>query len=341
MDAVLNHMDGNAPLFQLYGDDYDASPWFYLFTGENWGFPDLDQEAPALQRYARDVIRYWSREYRVDGYRYDATRWVGWEGYNDYGASWFAWCGRQADPDSFQIAEHLPSDPNLVNNTEMDAGWSVEFRWRICDTLKEGRFDTNEMLRLLHPTTTGFSNALQNVIYTESHDEERTAAELAQRYTPEETTRRAIAAIVLTLTAPGIPMLYAGQEWGEATPKIVGHNPLHPQQRNIEPTQTIYQNTRELCRLRTRNAALKGDHLEVLRADGERGLLVYRRAAAPQEVLVAVNAGHTPQEVDFPLSPGVWRAVPGRALLRIQTPVSLTRNLLPGESLVMEKMQTD
>ncbi|MDD4735271.1 MAG: alpha-amylase family glycosyl hydrolase [Kiritimatiellae bacterium] len=341
MDVVLNHMDGQSPLFQLYGDDYDASPWFYHFTGENWGFPDFDQKSPAFKRYVDEMVRYWSREYRVDGFRYDATRWVGWKGYNEYGASWFAWCGRQADPASFQIAEHLPSDPNLVNQTEMDSGWSAEFRWRICDMLKEGRFDTNEMQRLLQPERAGFSNIFQNVVYTESHDEERTFAEFSKVYSPEEATRRAIAALVLTLTAPGIPMLYAGQEWGEDTPKTVGPNPLHWERLNEPLSQTIYRATRGLCRLRTHNAALSGDQLELLQANGEEGVLVFRRTAGTQEVLVAVNAGRKPAEVELPLSPGAWRTVPGTGIRRIGDAVSLIHALPPGGSLVMEKNQTD
>ena len=341
MDMVLNHMDAQSALFQLYGDDYEASPYFYLFMGENWGFPDLDQESPAVKRYANDAIAHWSRAYHVDGFRYDATRWVGWEGYNDYGASWFAWCGRQVDPDSFQIAEHLPSDTNLVNLTEMDSGWSAEFRWRICEVITRGTFQSGDLVRLLFPLRTGFSNSLQNVIYTESHDEDRLFTALAERYPPEQAARRAVSALAITLTAPGLPMLYAGQEWGEATPKIVGPNPLHWEKRNDPNAKIIHQATRDLCRLRTRNPALKGDALQWVLNDEQNGLIVYRRQTGNREVLIAVNVGQTLAEFSLPLSAGIWRTVLTGGLRRLNVPVELTCTLPPGACTVLEKIPMD
>ena len=128
MDMVFNHMDYSSPLYQLYGLDYDASPYFHRFLGENWGFPDLRQDSPAFKRYVADMLRGWVEEYHVDGFRYDATRWVGWKGYNEWGAGWFAYAAKQADSNSWQIAEHLPADPDLQSRTEMDTGWHDYFR---------------------------------------------------------------------------------------------------------------------------------------------------------------------------------------------------------------------
>ena len=227
MDAVFNHMDRSSPLFQLYGHDYVASPYFRNFKGENWGFPDLDQPSPAVKRYFSDAITYWLTAYRVDGIRFDATRFVEWQGYNDWGASWFAYAGRQADSNSFMIAEHMPSDPQFINDTEMDTTWHDYFRWGIRNMVEEARLDRTEFTRIIDPRIVGFTNALERVAYTESHDEERIMHELKSKgFSSGEATRRAELALALTLTAPGPALVYAGQEFGENTPKVVGPNPI-------------------------------------------------------------------------------------------------------------------
>jgi len=223
MDLVLNHMDRNSALHRLYGEDYDASPFFHKFEGDNWGFPDLDQTSPAMKRYAADVIRFWLTEYRIDGIRYDATRFTDWNGYNNWGASWFAYIGVQTDPASFHIAEHMPSDPALINETEMHTTWHDYFRWRLREMIERGHLDRSEFEKVMKPTLIGFTNSLQRMAYTESHDEERVMFELKQRgYASEERVDRCVLALALTLTAPGTAMIYAGQEFGEATRKVVG-----------------------------------------------------------------------------------------------------------------------
>jgi len=312
MDMVLNHMDANSALFQLYGQDYDASPYFRLFLGENWGFPDLDQRSDAFKRYTRDVIAYWLQEYRIDGYRYDATRWVEWQGYNDWGASWFAYVGRQAKPDSLHIAEHLPTDPALMNNTEMDAGWHAHYRWRLREMLERAELNGAELQRILDGRRVGFQNSFQRVVYSESHDEERVLRELLKHgYDFDEALRRAETALALTLTTPGIAMIYSGQEWGEYTPRIVGPNPLQWHQLELAPFARLHERVRRLCHLRTSHPALLADNLTLFLNDEHRGVAAYRRSTGNGVVVVAVNFSRNPQDVSLPLPHGeaTWRNV--------------------------------
>ena len=304
-DVVLNHMDRASPLYQLYGPDYDASPYFHLFLGENWGFPDLDQESDAFKRYVADMLRHWVEAYRVDGFRYDATRWVGWHGYNDWGASWFAFAAKQADPGAWQIAEHLPSDPDLINRTEMDTTWNAHFRWRLREMIRDARLDRREFAQIMDPLRSGFTNAFQRIAYTESHDEERVMRELKDAgYGEEEAVRRAITALAVTLTAPGATMVYAGQEFGEDTPKVVGSNPLQWQKLNTQAGRTIHENFRALARLRTRHDALAGGAIRIQEGLLPENVAVYERPAAGGGIVIAVNFGRDAVEATIPLPAG-------------------------------------
>jgi len=300
-DLVLNHMDRNSALFQLYGDDYEASPYFRLFTGENWGFPDLDQQSPAFKRYVSDLLNMWLRDYHLDGFRFDATRWVGWEGYNDWGASWFAYVGHRVDSNSYQIAEHIPADPDLMNQTEMDASWYAAFRWRLRDMIVGAELNADNFKRIMAPELMGFSNGFQRVVYIESHDDERIMRDLHEKgYKGEEAVNRALLGAAVTLTAPGVPMLYAGQEFGEDTPKIVGPNPLQWEKGDSEQGRRIHDRIRDLIHLRTHHPALASDELEILINDADRDVFLYRRGTPDNPVFVAGNMSRSPAEITIP-----------------------------------------
>lgn len=333
MDLVLNHMEWNAPLFQLYGRDYGASPYFHEFLGENWGFPDLEQASPAFKRYVADLLKFWIEEYHVDGFRYDATRWVGWEGYNDWGASWFAYAAKQADSNTYQIAEHLPTDPDLASRTEVDAQWHDHFRWRLREMIRGAKLDRDEFERIMDPRRLGFSNSFERVAYVESHDEERLLRELADD-PEEEAVRRALSALAIVLTAPGVPMVYAGQELGEATPKAVAPNPLHWAKREEPAYRPLFDGFRVLAKLRTTNPALRTEDIR-FRPFTPENVAVYERGSPGAGVIVAVNFGQTeePAAVELPAR-GTWRDVLRPSEAAVSGPTNLTVTLPPGGAAV-------
>ncbi len=340
MDAVFNHMDRGSALYQLYGRDYLGSPYFREFKGENWGFPDIEQTSRATKRYFEDAITYWLKEYRVDGIRYDATRFVEWQGYNDWGGSWFAYVGRQVDRDSFMIAEHMPSDPEFINATEMDTTWHDYFRWGIRGMIEEARLDRGELARILDPRQAGFTNHVQRIAYTESHDEERVMRELRNKgFTPEEAFRRAELALALTLTAPGPAMVYAGQEIGENTPKTVGPNPIRWDRtegwRN-QRTRELRESTRSLVHLRTTHPALRGGAVQVWPEGLPDGVAVYARTANDDAVLVAANFGRESRRFKVvPPRGGGWTDVLRGKRVEPGNDGQLSLSLKPGEAVVL------
>ena len=341
LDLVLNHMDQNSALYQLYGQDYDTSPYFRFFEGENWGFPDIEQQTAATKRYVADVIRHWLTEYRIDAIRYDATRFTEWSGYNDWGAGWFAYVGKQVDPTSIHIAEHMPSDPALINQTDMDTTWHDYFRWRLRDMIEHGYLDRNELENVLQPLRVGFTNGLQRMAYTESHDEERVMYELKQRgFAGTERENRAILALALTLTAPGTAMLYSGQEFGEFTRKLVGENPLQWSLMETEPGKRIFDATRKLVRLRTTNPALQRGDITFLHHNQPEGMTAYRRNADDQSVIVAANFGRGANTMDV-LFEGTWSNLLTGSNFKESGEFTRSVALQPGEVAVFVKRSND
>lgn len=337
-DMVFNHMDWNSALYRLYGDDYEASPYFRLFKGENWGFPDIEQSTPQTKRYVQAALHHWIREYRIDGFRYDATRWTEWEGYNDWGASWYAYAAKQADPENYQIAEHLPIEPALIRETEMDTSWHAHFRWRIRDMLQHGYLDREEFEKVLDATRLGLQYNLQRLVYTESHDEERVWREFShQGISGQELSDRAISALAITLTAPGPAMIYAGQEFGEQTAKTVGWNPLHWDLVNDPSRQPLLDAARRLCHLRTTHPALTSEKIMFIEDDRPATAAVYLRGPLTDPVAVAVNFGKQPAPVSITLPPreGDWiNVIDGTAVVPTDDGV-VQATLRAGQSLVL------
>lgn len=336
-DAVYNHMDRSAPLFQLYGHDYDASPFFRDYRGENWGFPDIDQRTRATRRYMQDAITYWLREFRIDGIRFDATRFVEWEGYNEWGASWFAYVGRQVDPASWMIAEHMPSDPEFINLTEMDSTWGDYFMWNLRDMIFNARLDRKQFAELMIPTRIGFTSALQRIAYVESHDEERVMRELKQRkYSPVDARRRAELAYAMTMIAPGPAMAYAGQEHGEDTKKFVGPNPIQwslTQGWFNRENRRLLDSARALTRLRTTHSALRGEWVNIHEGMPD-GVVAVDRTGNGGSVLLVGNFGKVNQRASVRLPhQGPWRAVLDGRTLQLRGEEGVVQ-LAPGEVAV-------
>lgn len=337
MDVVLNHMDYKSALYQLYGLDYDASPYFHRFLGENWGFPDLRQDSAAFKRYVADMLRCWIEEYHVDGFRYDATRWVGWKGYKDWGASWFAYAAKQADGNSYQIAEHLPADPDLQNKTEMDTGWHDQFRWQLRDMIRNAKLNRGEFMQIMDARKLGFSNSFERLVYIESHDEERYLRDLDQSgFSTEEAVRRDVTALAVMLTAPGVAMVYAGEEFGESTPKVVGPNPLHWKNLDKVAFRGLYENFRALATLRTSHPALRTESLSFPTNSLPDQVIVYERSVSSASVVVAANFGREEQSVSVSLSsPSPWANILEPDQPPTIGPTNLLVNLPAGGALVL------
>ncbi|WP_316801801.1 alpha-amylase family glycosyl hydrolase [Pedobacter nototheniae] len=188
MDMVLNHSFGQSPMVQLYFDGTKPtsdSPWFNVDAKHpyNVGY-DFNHESAATKYFAKNVMKFWMQQYKIDGFRfdlskgftqktstddasfaaYDASRIAIWKEYNSYIKS--------IDPNNFYvILEHfadateekvLADDGMMLwnnmnyNMNEATMGWldNSNFQWG---------FYTNH----------GFSKSENLVGYIESHDEER------------------------------------------------------------------------------------------------------------------------------------------------------------------------
>jgi glycosidase len=183
----------------------------------NWTLANLNLENPETREAMLDVYRYWLVDRRADGFRLD----VYWGPQERYGEkTWwrpFREDIKRYKPEAFILGETdgtgQGSEVNYADQGgAMDAGYDWSWYGQMKSTLGNGD------IGMLHNRTLNYSPDNRYNYYTgpnahyfrfmENHDEDR----IAQIF--RSNTDRTKPGAVTMFMAPGIPMLYAGQEVG-------------------------------------------------------------------------------------------------------------------------------
>lgn len=315
LDVVLAHTAEDCPLNKLY--PYEESPWYGegIGGGNEFGLPTLDHRKPATQALTHELQRYWLSEFHLDGLRYDFAVNIGKDDAGN-GLPRLARDARAIREGVYLVGEYVPEDPGAIDPSGIDAIWHVRASVALKamamqqDYLfrKWSEFET--LARFIDPAHEDYAAASQMVNYLESHDEERLVHELrAAGATGLAARQRMALAATALLTAPGVPMLYMGQEFGEDTHRAVNErNPLRWDLLATEGGRWLLDHYRKLVAFRREHAALRGEHvkIEALNSD-EKWFVFHRWEEAGDDVVVAANFGDGPRRVTAPLADGKWR----------------------------------
>ncbi len=316
LDIVLAHTARVHPFNKLYL--YEESPWYGLGLGEvnQFGFPQLDYTKEATRAFVRDVQAYWLREFHVDGLRYDYVHGIGYR--EDQGLPFLVRAAREIRPEVYLIGEYSPEDPLAVNDSGLDGAWHVRSSYAFKALLGEGEYNGfrwenfEQALQFLDPWEQGYARAAAMVNFLESHDEERVIRDIRAAGIDGNGARykSALGASVL-LTMPGEPMLYHGQEWGEATERTLDPNPIHWDRLETEGGRGLFEHYRRLVHLRRDHPALRSENFSLDAVYPEQKAVVYHRwNDEGDEVVVAVNFSSAPQTLAIPFPrPGRWRGI--------------------------------
>lgn len=316
LDVVFAHTSHDHAFNKLYS--YEQSPWYGdndMSQPNQFGFPKLDHQRPATKDFVRDVQNYWINEYHIDGLRYDYTLGIG---YNmQDGVSYLTYAAREAMPNMYLIAEESPEKPEMVAATQLDAAWHVRFTYMAKALMREGQYhdwdwnNCDQWLTVLDAAQQGYGSPAEMVNYIESHDETRAIWEVltVEGQSEEGARYKSALGATLLMTAPGVPMLLHGQEWGEQTEKHSGHNPLHWEALDSDAGLGLKSHYQTLIGVRRAHPALRGAHIAIDRCDADTKTLAFHRLDdSGDQVVVALNLCPAEQQIEvfFP-SAGRWR----------------------------------
>ena len=78
-DIVLEDQFASSPMVRMYanadGSPSANNPWFYTQNRHPYAVGyQLDHTSPIVKNYVQDVMKYWTSEYHIDGFRFDQSK---------------------------------------------------------------------------------------------------------------------------------------------------------------------------------------------------------------------------------------------------------------------------
>jgi 1,4-alpha-glucan branching enzyme len=246
-DVVYNHAGAGAPGGKMFDDQslyffdfqvrHSDNDSLYFTDHEEAGGRVFNYQKGPVRQFLIDNAKAFYNEYHVDGFRFDEVTVI------DNNGGW-GFCQQLTDmlrashPERIQIAEYWRSDPSWVFRSTRDQGagfdavWSDVPRNTIRDAVRRAATAFGGALDLgdLHGSLAarfGPGEAWRAVNCVENHDlvysdhtEGGRVTHLADSTDARSryATSRSRVATALLLTAPGIPMLFMGQELLEYRP---------------------------------------------------------------------------------------------------------------------------
>ena len=336
LDVVYNHFGpSDLNLWQFDGWSENGLGGIYFYNDWKsetpWGNTRPDYGRGEVRQFIRDNALMWLEEYHLDGLRMDMTLYMrnvrpgidlheGW--------TLTQWINSEISarfPGRITIAEDLQSNEWLTKAVEWGgAGYGAQWAAKFVHPIRAAVITPEDRQRSMYAVRDALchrfnGDPFQRVIYSESHDE---VANGKARVTTEINTqdprnyfaqKRSTLAAGLVLTAPGIPMLFQGQEflegeWFRDTVPLDWHL--------SEDFQGIIRLYRDLIGLRLNrqghSRGLCGRSINVYHLNDDLNLLAFHRwdqGGAGDDVVVIVNLAAEHRErytVGFPRG-GKWR----------------------------------
>ena len=268
MDLVPNHTAFDHLLVKAHPDwyrrDSHGNP---LPPNPEWqDVAQLDFAVPEVRDYITNVALYWLENAGIDGFRVDASVYVPMSFWREFYPAIKA-----AHPQAFLLSES--------GESWLMQAFDAQYDWEFERLL--GRVFQGESAQLLvHHLLSERSSSLK-VRYLENHDHPRWLS----RFAPHTT----VPAALLLVTAPGIPFIYAGQEYGAT------HRPslFDPDRMTTPGNLEVYRVYQELLALREASPELRKGGFQPLATGDAHRTIAYVRAEpqADQALLVVANLG--------------------------------------------------
>ncbi len=298
IDIVANHTAWDSVLIKQHPD------WFKHDDKGNiippvpdWSdVAGLDYRNPQLRVYMTDMLKYWLKEFDLDGFRCD----VAGEVPTDF------WENARVEltkikPDIVMLAESNKPEL-LVKAFDLDYSWPLHST--LTDVFENGRSATSIPENIDREHERYPKGALEMRI-ADDHDEKRAIARFGEQ--------GALAASVLIFTIDGVPLLYNGMEVGDTTestaPALFEKLPVFW---GIgERRQNFVRFYPEMIALRKAHPALQQGETEWIRNSDPDRLLTYVRRDQNEEFVIVINTTNRPYAGIVPVSGSYEDVTPG------------------------------
>jgi 1,4-alpha-glucan branching enzyme len=305
VDVVYNHFGpSDLAMWQFDGWSENGMGGIYFYNdwraNTPWGDTRPDYGRAEVRQYIVDNALMWLEDYHADGLRFDATAYIrnvkGNENEGDnLGEGWglLRWINDEIEkrqPWKLSIAEDLRNNrvvtaPTSEGGLGFDAQWDASF----VHPVREAIITQDDMHRNVGAVANAIGNrynddSFKRVIYTESHDEVANGkARVPEEIWPDNSgsifaKKRSTLGAGIVFTAPGIPMIFQGQEFLEDG-WFEDNKPLD--WGKLEHYSGIFKLYSDLFKLRRnwegKTRGLSGQHVALYHTNLDAKVLAYHR----------------------------------------------------------------
>jgi 1,4-alpha-glucan branching enzyme len=338
LDVVYNHFGpSDLDLWRFDGWSENGGGGIYFYNDWRretpWGDSRPDYGRGEVRQFIRDNALMWVEDYHVDGLRMDMTlfvRSVRSDGEPNLPEGWslLQWINgeiREKHPNTLTVAEDLQHNDWITKPVgEGGAGFGSQWDDQFVHPIRQAVVTVNDNDRSMGAVAAAITHKyngdpFERVIYSESHDEVANGkARVVHEIAPDDSAnyfaqKRSTLAAALVFTAPGIPMLFQGQEFLEGE---WFRDTVPVDWNKNDDFRGIVRLYRDLIALRLNRMAstrgLTGPHVRIIRADETAKIVAFHRwqdGGPGDDVVVVANFHSDPREnfvLGFPEA-GAWK----------------------------------
>jgi 1,4-alpha-glucan branching enzyme len=204
LDWVANHTAWDNPLVAQHPDWYSRD-WRRQMHPTSWNdwadIIELDYSQPGLRRYMTEALKYWVREAGVDGYRCDVAGYVPLDFWNRV--------RRELDAIKpvFMLAEWQATD---LHQDAFDATYAWDWYNAALDATRGGK-GVGALRGYYSTLENAWPREAMRMTFVSNHDKNSWDGTEFEQFGPGLE-----AATVLSVVGTGLPLIYNGQEAGNA-----------------------------------------------------------------------------------------------------------------------------
>ena len=280
IDIVANHTAWDSVLMK--------TPAFYTHDAAGKIIPpepdwadvaDLNYDNAQLRRYMTDMLKFWLKDFDLDGFRCDVAAGVPtdfWEQARNELAA--------IKPDIVMLAES--EQPDLTARAfDLDYSWNL---YNAASAAILGQGPATAVREQWQHDAARYERGALRLRFSDNHDQDRAIARFGQP--------ASLAAAALMFTLDGVPLVYNGMEVGDTAesgaPALFEKLPIlwSIAERRPQYAEAIQQ----LIAMRRAHAALTSGDLGWVHNSDEARVLSFTRRSGAETLLIAINLSNQP-----------------------------------------------
>ena len=281
IDMVINHTAWDNALIKTHPEFYKKNAKGEIVPPvPEWAdVAGLDYTNRELRRYMIDMLKFWVRDFDLDGFRCDVALMVPTDFWDEARAE-----VDKLNPNTIWLAE--AEKPDLLLKA-----FDLDYSWNLHSTLTEvlqGSKSASEIRKVWEAQQVQFPRGAIRMRFSDNHDERRAIARFGEK--------GALAAEALVFTLDGVPLVYNGMEVGDTTesgaPALFEKMPIFWQIAERRPEFPRFY--KSMIALRKSSEALRRGELMWVGNSDENRALTFLRRSGNEELLVAINLSNQP-----------------------------------------------